>query len=356
MSAPRRAAGALVLALVLAGAAALRAQTPAARSVAAARAQLEALNSDSAAVLLRFAVNPAVGASFAERVRAYTLLGIAELGRGQQPAAARALREALALDPELRADSLTDLHADLRATLDAERAAMARARALTLRPEVSSDTLVPLYGGRYHVAVVASARAWVGVSITAVGEAAPTYQDSQLIAGLAPFDWDLRRPDGNAATPGRFRLRFTALDAAGTYAMPVERELELERQAYDTLALPPRIRPADLKPETTYVRRRQWAPLLRGGAFAAGAALLAGFGPAPSGASDGRAYVVGGALALGGFAGFLSGRRVAQADSAAIEQNRRFREADEGRRSSVERANVLVRQQARVRIRMVSGQ
>ena len=356
MTAPRRAATALVLTLVLAGAGALRAQTPAGRSVAAARAQLEALDSDSAAVLLRFAVNPAVGASFTERVRAYTLLGIAELGRGQPPAAARALREALALDPELRADSLTDLHPDLRATLDAERAAMARARALTLRPEVSSDTLIPLYGGRYHVAVVASARAWVGITITAVGDSAPAYRDSQFVAGLVPFEWNLRRADGSPAAPGRYRVRFTAFDASGVVAMPVERDLDLERQAYDTLPLPPPIRPADLKPETTYVRRRQWTPLLRGGAFAAGAALLAGFGPAPSGASDGRAYVVGGALALGGISGFLSGRRVAQADSAAIEQNRRFREADEGRRSSVERANVLVRQQARVRLRMASGQ
>ena len=106
--------------------------------------RLEAMQQDSAALQFRFALDPRTGASMAERVRAYTLLGIAELAAGHRQPATRAFREALALDPGVRVDSLADLHPDLLSTFDAERAALAtRERYLAL--EVA--------GRRYNIGV-----------------------------------------------------------------------------------------------------------------------------------------------------------------------------------------------------------
>jgi hypothetical protein len=105
----------VLVAVLLAFPSAGLAQTPASALIAAARAQLDDLNPDSAGKLLLRALDPRAGASTQERVRAFVLYGIAQLSGGHRDAAQATFREALALDPALRVDSLADLHSELMA-------------------------------------------------------------------------------------------------------------------------------------------------------------------------------------------------------------------------------------------------
>jgi len=115
----------LWLALALASTAIAGAQeTVASRLIAQARQQIEDINPDSAAVLLRQALDPRVGATIAEKVRAFVLYGVTELTAGHADGARRTFREALALEPTLRVDSLAELHESLVSTFEQERTAL----------------------------------------------------------------------------------------------------------------------------------------------------------------------------------------------------------------------------------------
>jgi alpha-tubulin suppressor-like RCC1 family protein len=105
----------------------LQAQTAASALITQARAQLDGLNPDSAGKLLLRALDPRVGASTPERVRAFVLYGIAQLSAGRRDAARQAFREALALDPTQRVDSLSDLHSEVLTTFNTERGVEAEA-------------------------------------------------------------------------------------------------------------------------------------------------------------------------------------------------------------------------------------
>lgn len=122
---PRLRINAAFLGMLLFASQTLEAQSVAGKLVEAARIQLEALNTDSAATLLVQALDPRNGASTEERVRALVLRGIIELIPGRPDEARRLFREALTLEPTLRVDSLAELHAFLLTTFDAERTAMA---------------------------------------------------------------------------------------------------------------------------------------------------------------------------------------------------------------------------------------
>jgi len=334
----------------------LPAQTPAARLVAQARVQLDELRPDTAASLLRLVVNPGFGAGIADRLRAYVLLGVAELQLGRAPQATQAFREALGINPEARVDSLGPLHPELVSVFDAERAQMQRVRALSLATEMSTDTVVAAEGGGYLVTVLPNTRAWVTATVTAAGSAAPVYIDSVLASGPAAFTWNLRAADGALVQSGRYTLRFMTRDTAGTVAPPTSRAIEVERVQTDTFPVPADLRGSELLPESTYARRRPLAPLASGAALGAGAVLLAGFGPLPGGASDTRAYAAGAAIGMGALVGFVRGVTVAMPDEAAIAENRR-RVAENARtRDAIARANAAARAQATVRIRTVGGQ
>jgi hypothetical protein len=113
------------LALALAPAAIARSQeTVASRLIAQARQHIEDINPDSAATLLQQALDPRVGATIAEKLRAFVLYGVTELTAGRTDGARRAFREALALDPTLRVDSLAELHESLVSTFAQERTAL----------------------------------------------------------------------------------------------------------------------------------------------------------------------------------------------------------------------------------------
>ena len=112
----------------------LRAQTLPGPLIAAARAQLDSLNRDSAVALLRRALATGSGATHCERVRGLVLLGVTELMTGSDLGAQLSFREALRLDPELRVDSLAQLHSQLIPVFAAERASAPS----TARSELSS--------------------------------------------------------------------------------------------------------------------------------------------------------------------------------------------------------------------------
>ena len=111
-----RSARRVVLSLALAfpsGAVIARAQRPVVTLIAEARRQLDELNADSAAALLRQVLERASSATAAEHVRALVLFGITELSAGREQPARLLFRQALVLDYRLNLDSLAELHSDL---------------------------------------------------------------------------------------------------------------------------------------------------------------------------------------------------------------------------------------------------
>lgn len=344
----------MIALLALASPALARAQTPAGRHIEAARAQLDALNADSAISLLHYAVDPRTGAGLAERLRGYVLLGIADLINGQKSEARAALREALTLDPELRIDSLADLSSELVSTFNAERASLVRARGLSLVLEVPSDTLVPVQDGGYQVVVLPTRRSQVVLTVAADSGGAVVYADSETVSGVTTFGWSLHGTDGALIEPGRYTLRVSASDSSGESAAPVERLLTIDREQLDTLLLPGPIPATALAPESVHVHQRSRLSLVRGVGFGLAGGALAYLGAGPSGVKDGRAFVVGGTLALGGLLGFLLGRRATLPNPAAIEQNRHLHETDARSREAITQSNARARARARIRIRTAS--
>jgi hypothetical protein len=340
-------------ALATARGAKLQAQqvTPA-QLVEQAREQLDALAPDSAASLLRYVLDPRTGVGGRERLRGWTLLGIAELQAGRRAEAREAFREALALDAELRVDSLADLHSDLQPTFEAERAAMARASRLAVVLEIPTDTSVPLRGGGFRLTALPTRRAMLVASIaTESGE--ELFADSLFASGVATFDWNVHRTDGRPAPAGRYVLRVSARDSSGQTAF-LERALTIDLEPLDTVPLPPTLDPSLLAPESVAVRMRRTSSLWRGLAFGAGAGMLAYLGPGPSGSLDSRAWAVSLAAVAGGVVGYLSGTLTTQPNAAGVERNRQLRERDAVQRAAIQQSNDRARERVRVRIRATS--
>ena len=331
-----------------AGPTALGAQMTAARLIAGARAQIEDLNNDSAAVLLHLALEPRISATPAERVRAYILLGIAELP--QRPERAReAFRQALLLNTTERADSLRDLASGLLATFNAERA-----RLLTLELRSPADTQVPLRGGSWRLGVRASRSARVTLVI-APEVGAPVHRDSQLVSAAGTFEWNLRVPDGSVVSPGTYVVRVTARDTAGQVAPGLERLMVIETVPIDTQPLPAPLLASAFAPETASVRVRPAGSLVGGILLGAGAVLLAGVGPGGAEKSgDAGAFVAASALAVGGLAGFLHGHAEPRPVPENIVRNQQVRAEDTRQRAAIAEANARARAAARLRLRVTS--
>jgi hypothetical protein len=92
--------------------------------LAAARAHLAATQLDSAAALLR-RVAEAPARAVADRIQAWVLLGVVDLYRSGDSAAAVAFRHALALDPGFQMAALEQFDPTAARILAAERAALA---------------------------------------------------------------------------------------------------------------------------------------------------------------------------------------------------------------------------------------
>ena len=82
------------------------AQITAADRITAARVEFRAMKLDSAAVLLRYAMDSTAAPSRADLVEAWLLLGVVEFYRGNDSATASSFHQALALEPRLEASGL----------------------------------------------------------------------------------------------------------------------------------------------------------------------------------------------------------------------------------------------------------
>jgi hypothetical protein len=109
-----------------------------AQLMAVALSHIKSQNLDSAAGLLQ-RVATAASRPVPVRVQAWVLLGVVEFYRSGDSAAAVALREALALDPNLQVPALETAYPDVAQLLAAERAALAN-RAPSVAPSVFSDS------------------------------------------------------------------------------------------------------------------------------------------------------------------------------------------------------------------------
>ncbi len=356
----RRALLALFAATALAPAA-VRAQSKVARLLSEARSQIDELNGDSAFVLLQQALDARAGASEAERVRGFTLVGITELMRGNRPAARQAFEQALRLDGALRIDSLADLQSDALVVFAEARAvvpvvAPAALVVLSVSADLPADTTIPVEGGRLRIETRPSYRSRVVATITdADAPRLILWSDTQSVGGVGTRAWSLRSREGTLVSPGRYALRVTATDSVGQVSQTIERILLVSRVPVDTTPHPPPLTAAAFAPETVRLRLGSPAGLLAGALFGAAAALL----PSSVGrtelntglASDQTAYAVAGAVTLAGVVGFLGGHRI-RALPENIQRNREFREWDAANRARIAQANARAREAASVRVRV----
>jgi len=96
-------------------------QNPAYERLVAARVQLRAMQLDSAAVLLREALDTSGHPVRSDQVEAWLLLGVISFYKGDDSATAGDFRHALALDPLLKSDGLARYDSALVGLFDAQR-------------------------------------------------------------------------------------------------------------------------------------------------------------------------------------------------------------------------------------------
>ena len=124
------------LAVVLWGGGRLPGQSRAAQLVDSARVQLSANQADSAAALLRIALDSATGATTGERVNALVWEGIVQFVRGDSARTRAAFREAFTLDGGLDVKGLDRMSPDLAKTFEQEKAALVRRKAVYVSGDV----------------------------------------------------------------------------------------------------------------------------------------------------------------------------------------------------------------------------
>lgn len=339
-----------LLALMLAAHSA-RAQAPS-LMVEAARAQLENIQPDTAAVLLQRVVD-ARTATANDQLRAWTLLGVAELMRGRTQAARFAFRRSLERDPQLRVDSLAYLHSDLRRVFAAERDA---SRLDTDPPALiglrtAADTSVLPAEGRLIIEVQPRRRAKVNAAIVPARGGDPIWSDSISVNLVGQFEWDLM-DSGQPVAPGRYVLRLSAVDpVSGRALQPMTRAFTISHAAVDTLDMP--AAPDSLLPDS--VTSRPVSAILAGAALGAGVLALTsvvGNNELNSGSPSGGKYLVAGTVSIAAVAAFLSGhkRRPAPQNTAYNQSlfddyNQRVRDIAAENRRRVNAAPLRIRMQ-----------
>ena len=340
-----------------------RAQTEAARLIQQAREEIDALNVDSAFTILQRALRRAP--TGAERVRAFTLLGVTQLSRDDRVGARSAFEQALRLDGGLRVDSLTELHTDLRTVFSEVRAALgitdavrdgAAAPRLTVAVNVAVDTTVAATGGLVRIGAEPSEDARVILSVSAIESPGQLlWADTAEVGESAASLWNLRGLDGRIVAPGRYALRAAAFDPAGRASPTVERILLVERTSIDTLPSPAALAP--MAPETLLVNRGSPRGLAGGLAIAASAVLmpsLLGSAELQTGASYPTSYAVAVVVGAASVVGFVRGHRTRAMPANAL-LNAQAREQDTTERTRVAVENARQREAAPVRVRLEGG-
>ena len=355
---------------------AARAQGDVASLIAAARANLEQFNPDSASAFLERALAPNSGATKAERTRAYVLYGIAQLSVKNVSTARQAFRQALELSPAERVDSLEFLEPeDLLTVFNSERIALGpvpqsqpapvsptpapQPAALTVELGLPADTVMPLTGGRLVITPKPSRAASTVVSVASpAAPAVPIWTDS-LPAGVTwSLGWDLRGRDGALVPPGRYTVTATAVDSAGT-SQHVRRTLVISRAAADTQPLPPALPRSAFLPEATVVSHRSATGLLLGAGLGAAAAMLPSVLGRPELnkglGGDGTAYLVAGSVAIAGVIAFISGGSERHPLPDNVRRNAELRQQDAANRAAIAAANARALEAAPMRVRVEGG-
>jgi len=272
----------LVLVLALCGVTSAQAQeTVAGRLIAQARQQIEDINPDSAAVLLRQALDPRSGATLAEKLRAFVLYGVTELTASRADGARRAFREALALDPTLSVDSLAELHEALVLAFTGERSALEAAarpapgilelRGLPAGARVAVDGVAwtdrrrELPSGVHRIEVTARGHfpyldsVKVDPGVTLIRDVAMVRSDlARLSVGSVPWGTVYLDTERVGETPlfelqvpaGSYSLRVTSPDRAQPFVQTVELAPGRATRVVvpggePSVALPPRLSRAD---------------------------------------------------------------------------------------------------------------
>jgi hypothetical protein len=343
------------------------AQSPAMRLADQARAQIDALNADSAYKLLEAALLRST--TDRERIRGFTLLAITELSRGNQPAARQAFERAIRLDPALRVDSLAELSSDIPLVFaqarqaignvqQAERAADPPPRAaLALTVNVAADTMLSVESPRYQIWVQPNARTRVTASVVALDLGNRTVFENAFTSDArrqSVVEWPLRGADGSLMAPGRYRIRVQATDSTTGEMAPVfDRTLRVARAPADTQAHPPALAPSAFVPERGAAAKVKKSALAWGGGLAAMVLvtpMMMGNTTLNDGLSgDPTVYAVAGGVAIATVVNFMrAGRPVVLAENVKL--NQELLASDRRRREAVIGANSAARARAPIRV------
>ena len=350
----------LVIVALLGLSSPLTAQSAAQRLTSQARAQIDDINADSARTLLIAALN--VSTTPAERVRAFTLLGIAELNRKNASAARDAFVRALSIDGTTRIDTLAFLDNEAPAVFATARQ-IAQAAALE-RPElvaslhltlsVPADTQISPDDARLPIVVQPTLNARVFATITAVGRTGEIlWNDSAATGGRRVFTWPLRTQSGALWPEGRYLLRAQAIDSTGQATPFQERQLRITRFGVDTQPIPRPPPASAFAPESIKVGSASARTVVFGGALAAMVAVMPMLGNPTlnkSLAGDPTAYAIAGGVAVTSVARFIMGRARTQVVPANVLRNQQVIAAYQRQRDDVIRTNGEARARAQMRV------
>jgi hypothetical protein len=298
----RAAAFLVVVALLTAVVSRGRAQTPAERLAAGVQAYAN-LDYDSAAALLRTALDSAGTAALSdsERVRALVYLGATELFRDHRDSASAAFRRLLGIEPRYRPDQLvfppevSSLFQEVRLTT---RAVIVSAPPLTRIASAGDRVVVWLYAASYHPIDVSVLRS-NGVPFRTIY--AGGVGDSLQVL------WDGRGETGVLAESGSYQLLVDSRGNDGRVVRSVEVPLDVTQLRADTLPLPAPPAASQLLPEHTVATTGGRA--LATGLVAAAAAMVLPSVVSSGTPAMGERFAVAGALGVAGVVGYQLQRR-----------------------------------------------
>jgi tetratricopeptide (TPR) repeat protein len=294
----------------------------------------EDLQVERALVLLRQVISPSspFEVSHEQRVEAYTYLGASLAILGMRDSSIAYFRAALERDP------FTDL--DPSRFTERERSAFGEARHRTLA--VGARPLAPRRldprTDAIAMALVSTHAAAVRAEVVAAGDTSGVPLFDRESEGIREISWNVRLADGRIAPAGRYWLVVRARDSVGvTDSSSVGFEL-----AWDIPPLEdslPALGARDLLPEH-WPRSSAARELAKGAIFALGGVAVSSLGRQSLARANGRPLA--NAIAIAGIVAGAAGavnRWKHPVNVAAVEQNRRRREALAARNAAIAARN-----------------
>lgn len=307
----------------------LAAQSSTAESLAQATKLYEDLQVERALVLLRQVISPSspFEVSHEQRVQAYIYLGASLAILGMRDSSVAYFRAALERDPFIDLDPSRFTERERLAFGEARRRTLAvGARPLAPQRLDPRTEAIPMV-------IVATHPADLHAEVVAAGDTAGVTVFDRQSEGVRELSWNARLADGRIAPAGRYWLVVHAHDAAGVIdSASIGFEL-----AHDLPPLEdslPALGAADLLPER-WPRSSAARQLAKGAVFALGGVAVSSLGNSklsPGGRPLGAGIAIAGIAA--GVAGAVDRWRH-PIDHAAVEQNRRRREAIDARNAAI---------------------